>query len=114
MDINSINEYMKQFFWLDFELIRIDPQTVELHGFISEAYKDKIIITFSSVHMVCATISFTYEGNGNFISVADKEKSISINTAYDVTIGNDVFVLSNTNIQGEMFIVAKQVEMKTF
>ena len=51
MDINSINEYMKQFSWLDFELIRIDPQTVELHGFISEAYKDKIIITFSSVQL---------------------------------------------------------------
>ena len=112
MNLSEINEFMKQFLWLEFELVRINPQIVELHGYIDEAYKDKIIITFSSVYMVCATVSFTYEGNGTFISLADKEQSIFINKAYDVTFGNNVFVLSNTDIEGDMFIVAKQVEME--
>lgn len=112
MDLRMINDFMMQFLWMDFELVRINPQTVELHGFIDEAYEDKIIITFSSVHMVCATVSFTYEGNGNFISIANDHQSRSINYAYDVTVGNTVFVLSNTNIQGDMFIVAKKVEME--
>ena len=112
LNLGEINEFVQQFLWLEFELIRINPQKVELHGFIDEASKDKIIITFSSVHMVCATISFTYEGKGTFISLAEKEQFISINKAYDVTFGNNVFLLSNTNIEGDMFIVAKQVEME--
>ena len=106
MDLRMINDFMMQFLWMDFELVRINPQTVELHGFIDEAYEDKIIITFSSVHMA------DYEGNGNFISIANDHQSRSINYAYDVTVGNTVFVLSNTNIQGDMFIVAKKVEME--
>ena len=112
MDLSEINEFMKPVSWMDFELISVDPQTVELHGFIDEAYNDKLIIIFSSVYMLCAPLSFTYDGTGDFISVADKKQSISINKAYDVTFGNNVFVFSNTDIQGDMFIVAKQFGMK--
>lgn len=112
IDLNAINVFMKRFLWMDFELVWKNPYTLQLHGFIDEAANDEIIITFSSVFMSCVPVSFTYEGSGTFISIANQEQAISINTAYNVTIGNTVFILSNTDKKGNMFIVAEQVEME--
>ena len=74
-DLNAINAYMQRFLWTDFELVWVNPYTLQLHGFINEAGDDKIIITFSSVYMSCAPVSFTYEGNGAFITIADQEQA---------------------------------------
>ena len=112
IDLNAINVFMKRFLWMDFELVWKNPYTLQLHGFIDEAANDEIIIIFSSVFMSCVPVSFTYEGSGTFISIANQEQAISINTAYNVTIGNTVFILSNTDKKGNMFIVAEQVEME--
>lgn len=113
-DLNAINAFMQHFLWMDLELVWVNSRTLQLHGYIDEAEDDKIIITFSSVYMSCVPVSFTYEGNGAFISIADRAQAIPINTAYNVTIGHTVFILSGTDMQGDMFIVAKRIEMETF
>lgn len=112
-NLNAINAFMQHFLWMDFELVWVNSHTLQLHGFIDEAGDDKIIIMFSSVYMSCVPVSFIYEGNEAFISIADQEQAISVNTAYNVTIGHTVFILSGTVMQGNLFIVAKQVEMLT-
>lgn len=111
-NLNAINAFMQRYLWMDFELVWVNSRTLRLHGFIDEACEDEIIITFSSVYMSCVPVFFTYEGNGPFISVAEREQAISVNTAYNVTTGNTVFMLSNTDMQGKLFIVAKQAEME--
>lgn len=113
-NLNAINAFMQRFLWMEFELVWTNPYTLQLHGFIDEAGSDKVILTFSSVYMACAPVNFTYEGNGTFISIADHEQAVSVNTAYQVTVGHSVFVLHNTDMQGSIFIAAKQVDMETF
>lgn len=110
MVIDMINSYLSGELWMDFELAGTGIGEVRLHGYIDEADDDKIIIKFSQVFMISALTSFTYEGQGNFITVAEGEDARRINIKYGVTKGNNIFVLSNTNVEGEMFIIAKDVE----
>ncbi len=111
MNIDMINSYLNNILWLDFELSGTGINEVRLHGFIDEAEEDKIIIKFNWVFMISALTSFTYEGSGDFITVAEGETARSINIKYGVTQGNNIYFLSNTNVEGAMFIIAKDIEV---
>ena len=108
-NIDIINSYLKQELWMDFELSGTGIREVRLHGFIDEAEDDNIIIKFSEVFMVSALTSFNYEGSGDFITVAEGETARRINIKYGVTKGHNIYFLSNTNVEGDMFIIAKDV-----
>lgn len=114
MDLDKINNYLRDNLWMDFELVKVGMNFTELHGFIDEAYNDKIIIRFKSVHMLNIVTHFTYSGKNDFISLIEKEKAYAINVKYDVPIGNKIFLLTNTNISSEMFIIANDIEMEVF
>lgn len=107
--ITQINNYMKKFPWMDFEMCRFGGDNLQLFGCIDELGRDKVIIEFDMPYMVCSTLSFTYEGDGEFISIVDGEKAYSINTSYGITQGNTLYEIRGTNIPHSMFIAANNV-----
>lgn len=57
-------------------------------------------------------ICFTYEGNGDFISLVMGNDAVELNRKYGVTQGNQIFKLSGTNIDSNMYIIAKTIEVQ--
>lgn len=108
--INEINEYLKTQLWMDFEMCNMDRGKIELYGFLDEGGNEKIKIVFEQPYMVSCDFFFTYEGNSDFISIIDGEDAFEINKKYGVTQGNLVYKISNTNIEADMFVVAKGIE----
>jgi len=111
-EIDKVNEFLKEQLWMDFEMCNINRGKLELHGFIDEVADDKIKIVFEQPHMVSCNFFFTYEGNGKFLSIVDGKDAFQINKKYGVTQGHTVFKITNTNIEAEMLIVAKSVEVQ--
>lgn len=111
-ELNKINEYLAEQLWMDFEICNMDRGKLELHGFLDEGNDDKIIIVFEQPHMVSCNFFFTYEGNGNFISITENEEEFQINKKYGVTQGNLVYKITNTNIEADMFIVARGIKFQ--
>lgn len=111
-EINQINNFLKGQLWMDFEICAMDCGSVELHGFLDEAGADKIKIVFIEPHMVSCNFTFTYEGEHDFISVIDGEEAYQINVKYGVIRGNDIFKLSHLNVDAEMIIAAKGIEVE--
>lgn len=108
--IDSINKYLRNELWMDFEMYCLNGGFLELVGFIDEAGEDLIKITFESPFTIISNLSFTYEGEKDFISVLTGEKAYEINMKYNVTKGNEIFKLSNTNVDGDMYIIAKDIK----
>ena len=107
--IALINEYLKGKLWMDFELCSMNGGQIEMFGFIDEAGEDKIKIIFRRPYMIISPLSFTYEGNGMFISVVAGEEAYEINKKYGVIQGNQIYKLMNTNVGGDMYIVAEGI-----
>ena len=114
MNLDKINNYLRENLWMDFEVVKIGMNALELHGYADEACDDEIIIRFKSVHMVSLVTHFSYLGEKNFISLITGDKARTININYDVPVGNNIFSLSNTNIASDMIIVATDIEMEVF
>ena len=110
--IKTINEYLKKQLQMDFEMCNMDGGLLELFGFLDEADDDKIKITFKLPYMVLCNYFFTYEGKGDFISIVEGEEVYQINMSYGVTQGNVIFKISNTDIESDMFIIAKEIEVQ--
>lgn len=110
--IDLINQFMKSNLWMDFEIVKIGIDTVELHGFLDEADEDIVIIRFHDVYALNLTTRFTYEGEQDFISIAEGSHAYGLNMQYNVTVGNKIYLLHNTNIQAEMFVIAESVDME--
>ena len=111
-EINQINNFLKGQLWMDFEICAMDRGKVELYGFLDEAGADKIKIDFILPHMISCNFAFTYEGKHDFISVIDGEEAYRINMEYGVTHGNVIFKLSNINVDADMIIIAKGIEVQ--
>lgn len=105
--IKLINDYLKKQLWMDFELCNMNCGKIELFGFLDEAGEDKIKIVFDSPYMMMSAFSFTYEGNSDFISLVTGDEAIELNKKYHVTQGNQIFKLSDTNVNNDMYIIAK-------
>ncbi len=110
MDTDIINSYLKKELWMDFEMAGSGIGEVRLHGYTDIAEEDKIIIKFKQVFMISAVTTFSYEGHGDFITVAQGETARNINMKFGVTKGHNVYILSNTDVGEDMFIIAKDVE----
>ena len=110
--IKIINEYLKKQLWMDFEMSNMNRGFLKLFGFLDEADDDKIIIVFKQPYTVLCNFFFTYEGKGDFISIVEGEETYQINRSYGVTQGNVIFKISNTNIESDMFIIAKEIEVQ--
>lgn len=110
--INLINGYLKQHLWMDFELCNMNCGKIELFDFLDEAGEDKIKIVFDRPYMMLSTFCFTYEGNSDFISLATGDEAIELNKKYNVTQGNQIFKISNTNVKNDMYIIAKGLEVQ--
>lgn len=110
--IEKINEYLKKELWMDFELYGTGFLEVDICGKIDEADDEKIKISFESPYMISCVSLFTYEGNDDFIKIIEGEEAYQINKKYGVTQGNYIFKLMNTNIEGDMYIIAKSVEVE--
>lgn len=78
-----------------------------MFGFLDE---DKII--FDKPYMMLSTFCFTYEGNSDFISLVTGDEAIELNKKYNVTKGNHIFKLSDTNIDSAMYIIAKEIDVQ--
>ncbi len=111
-EIDKINEFLKEQLWMDFEMCNINRGELELHGFLDEAEDDKVKIIFEQPHMVSCNFFFTYEGNGIFISTVDGEEAYKINKMYGVTQGNIIFKITNINVETDMIIIAKNLEVQ--
>ena len=110
--IKTINEYLKKQLWMDFEMCNMDGGLLELYGFLDVAGDNKIKIVFKLPYTVLCNFFFTYEGEGDFISVVEGEEAWQINRSYGVTKGNVIFKISNTYIESDMFIIAKEIEVQ--
>lgn len=111
-EIDKVNDFLKDQLWMDFEMCNINRGKLELHGFLDEAEDDKIIIIFEQPHMVSCNFFFTYEGKGNFLSIVEGKEAFQINKMYGVTQGNNVFKITNINVETDMIIIAKKVEVQ--
>jgi hypothetical protein len=80
-----------------------------LHGFIDEAGEDKIQIVFSDVDAILCKTCFTFDGEKDFLKELDGEKARTVNLNYSILQGMKIFQILNTDIEGEMYIVAKNV-----
>lgn len=111
-EIVKINSYLAKELWMDFEVYKLNAGEVILSGFLDEMDSDKIRIKFIQPYMMVCTMSFTFEGGMNFISVLEGEEAIEMNKKYQVTEGNNIFMFSNTNINSRMFLIAKKIEFQ--
>ncbi len=112
MGIEEINSYLREQLWMDFEATKIGANILELHGYIDESCNDCILIRFRDVYAVNITTRFSYEGKGDFISIIDGNRAYTLNSEYEVPIGNRIFRLLRTNIPTEMFIIANNIELE--
>ena len=110
--INLINDYLKKQLWMDFELCNMNCSEIEMFGFLDEGGEDKIKIVFDSPYMMLSTFCFTYEGNSEFISLVTGDEAIKLNKKYSVIQGNQIFKISNTNINSDMYIIAKGIDVQ--
>lgn len=110
--INIINKYLKKQLWMDFEMCNMNCAKIEMFGFLDEAGEDKIKIIFDKPYMMLSTFCFTYEGNDDFISLVTGDEAVELNKKYNVTQGNYIFKLSDTNINDDMYIIAKGIEVE--
>ena len=110
--INLINNYLKEQLWMDFELCNMTCSKIEMYGFLDESGEDKIKIVFDSPYMMLSTFCFTYEGNSDFISLVTGSEAIELNKRYSVIQGNLIFKISDTNINDDMYIIAKGIEVQ--
>lgn len=110
--IKKANEYLKKQLWMDFELCCMNRGKVELYGFLDEAEDEKIKIVFNHPFMILCNFFFTYEGSGVLMDTVIGEEAFSINKKYSVTQGNQIFRITNTNVNSDMFIIAKDVEVQ--
>lgn len=85
---------------------------IEMFGFLDEAGEDRIKIIFNKPYMMLSTFCFTYEGNSDFISLVTGDEAVELNKKYNVTQGNHIFKLSDTNINGDMYIITKEIEVQ--
>lgn len=111
-EVNTVNDFLKAQLWMDFEMCNINRGRLELHGFLDEAEDDRVKIIFEQPHMVSCNLFFTYEGKGDFLSIVSGEEALHINKRYGVTQGNIIFKISNTDVEAEMIIIAKKVEVQ--
>lgn len=110
--IDLINNYLKKQLWMDFELCNMNCGKIELFGFLDEGGEEKIKIEFDRPYMMLSTFYFTYEGNSDFISLVIGDEAIELNRKYNVTRGNQIFKISDTNIGNDMYIIAKGLEVQ--
>lgn len=111
-EIGLVNKYLKKHLWMDFELSCIVRENLELHGFLDEADGDNIVIIFEMPYMAACNFFFTYEGERDFISIVMDEEARNINEKYGVTKDNVIFKITNTNIEGDMLIIAKNIKVQ--
>ncbi len=109
MELERVNEIIKGYRWLDFELSNAGMDRLLLHGFVDEAEQDVICIEFHDVESILCKTHFTYEGKGNFIEEASGDEAYVINKGYSVSSGNKVFKIMNTDIDKPMYIIAKGI-----
>lgn len=109
--ITRINEYLTKELWMDFELFETESLDVALSGKIDDCGDEKIRIIFKEPYMTSCTYYFTYEGGGNFIEILTGEDAYTINRQYGVTQGNQIFKFNNTQVEGLMYIIAKDIEV---
>lgn len=108
--IKEINEKMNQYLWMDFELSNGGMNKVVLHGFLDESDEDKIRILFSDVDAILCKTSFTFEGGQAFLKEIDGEEARNINLNYSVLQGMRIFQILNSDVNGDMYIIAKKVD----
>lgn len=112
--IKEINEYLKSQLWMDFEVVRINGGNIELYGYLDEAGENKIKIVFESPYMLITSLNFTYEGEKDFIALVTGSEALKINKRFNVIVGNSIFRLANTNIETDMYVVAKGIDFCIF
>ena len=107
--IKKINELMNQYQWMDFELSNGGMNKVVLHGFLDEGDEDMIRIVFSGVDAIISKTSFTFEGEGDLLEEIIGEEAQTLNINYSVLQGMKIFKIMNTDISGNMYIIAQNV-----
>lgn len=110
--IKIINNYLKSQLWMDFELYNIDGLDIVLVGRLDENGSDKIKIIFKRPYAVICTILFTYEGNGDFISLVTGAEAKELNKKYGVLQEKEIFKISDTDINSDMYIIAEEIEVE--
>ena len=108
--IKKINEIMSRYLWMDFELTNGGTDKVVFHGYLDEAEEDKIRIIFSDVEAILYKTCFTFDGEQDFLKELDGEKARTVNLNYSILQGMKIFQILNTDIEGEMYIIAKNVD----
>lgn len=110
--INSINNFLNGYLWMYFELCSMTGGNVEMFGSLDIAEEDKIKIIFHQPYMILSTIFFIYEGGGNFISLIEGDQLAQFHKKYDIPEGYHIYRMNYTDINGDMYIIAKEIEVE--
>ena len=109
-EVKKINNYLKTKLWMDFELDNIDPGMVVLFGYLDELGETKIEIRFKEPHMISCNLLLEYQGEKkDFIELVEGEEAGQINRKYGLIIGNNIFRITGTDVEEDMFIVSKEI-----
>ena len=109
--IEITNGYLRKKLWMFFEVCRMDQGEIILSGRIDEQEKELIEISFIQPFLISCLMGFIYE-EGIFITLVQGEEELQLNKKYDVEQGNYIFRLSIDGIEGNCFIIAKEISIK--
>jgi len=107
--IKYINNYINDHLWMDFEVCSIGRSKLQIYGYIDESEEDKILIEFEFPYAFDGVFSFSYDGEGDFISIVEGNEAYDLNVKYSVIKGNTIFKISNINISKDILIVAQNI-----
>lgn len=110
IEINKINEFLKNSLWMDFEMCKMNEGEVIFSGCLDEIDDESIRISFKQPYMVSSLMSFTYEGGENFIMMLTDDEFIATNIKYHVEKGNYIFKIDLDGFDDGFMIIAKEVE----
>ncbi len=106
-EIKSINKYMQEFLWLDFESC-YSTSKMELAGRISTSYNEFwVSIEFEDPIFISGPITFTSTNDKVFIELASYNEFLDINKKYPLEIGYYLFKISMDDYDNYLYIVSK-------
>ena len=97
---------------MEFELCSMTGDNVEMFGYLDVAEDDEIKIVFLQPYMILCTVFFMYEGEGDFISLVKGDQLTQLYKKYNVAEGYQIYKINNTDINSDMYIIAKGIEVQ--
>ena len=112
--INSINEYLGECSWMEFELCKMNGGQVVLSGSIDLSSGEYAIdIEFEQPYFVSSLFFWHADTSNTFIELADEKEIFELNSTYKIEQGCYIFKVSVEDFDNPpIMIVAKNINYK--